>query len=654
MPARWPRIRNVGRSKRQASERLVVTIALLAALQVAVAGFPEDQIANLTTDLSSLSIEELANITVSSVSKSSEPLSRAPAAIFVISHDDIARSGARSIPEILRMAPNLHVAQISAASYAISARGFNGNLADKLLVLIDGRSVYSPLYGGVYWDIQDVMPEDIDRVEVISGPGATLWGANAVNGVINIITRKSTDTQGVLLAALAGNVSREARVQYGASASSDLTYRVYAKGLLQSAGVTMTGADANDSWSRRQGGFRVDWTPGADTVTMQGDLYGINETQPNAPNQSIAGRNLLARWQRQLNGGSQIQVQAYYDQTRRFTGNNGGGVALNMYDLEVQHNFPLGSWNNIIWGAGERISSYTITNTASILLLPASRTLHLTDAFIEDTLSLTDSVKLTLGIKTETEPYAGPQLMPSARVSWQASPKALFWSAVSRAERAPTPFDVDLVAKVGSQAFLTGSPAFQPEKLVAYEVGARAKASDRLNFSISAFYNDYDDLRSIEVAGNGNTLPLHFGNMMQGETHGVELWANYQVAVWWRLAAALNLLREGLRFKPGSSQLGGLAFAGDDPGHQASLRSYVRLSSRLNLSADLRYVGVLPDPRVPQYFELNTSLGWKPSENLDVSFSGRNLLHSRHQEFSVPPLNNAVPRSFFVEARFSL
>jgi len=639
---------------RHASERLVATMALLVALHVPVAAFAEDGAANLPTDLTNLSIEELLDVKVSSVSKSSESLSRAPAAIFVISHDDIIRSGARSIPEILRMAPNLHVAQITASSYAISARGFNGSLANKLLVLIDGRSVYSPLYAGVYWDMQDVMPEDIDRVEVISGPGATLWGANAVNGVINIITRKSSSTQGVLLAALAGNDSREARSQYGASASSDLTYRVYARGRLLSASETMNGGGANDGWSIRQGGFRADWTPGRDTVTLQGDLYGANEQRSNAPNQSVQGRNLLARWQRQLNAGSQIQVQAYYDETRRFTANNGGGFVLNTYDLEFQHSFLLARWNNIIWGAGERITAYELTNIASILLVPDSRRLHLTDVFIEDTISLTDSVKLTLGIKREMEPYAGPQIMPSARVSWQASPQALFWSAVSRAVRAPTPFDVDLVANVGSQPFLIGSSAFQPEKLMAYEVGARAKPWERLSFSISAFYNDYDDLRSLEVNPNGTVLPLRWGNMMQGETHGVELWANYQAAVWWRLSAALNFLREGLRFKPGSSQLGGIALAGDDPGHQASLRSFVRLSSSFNLSSDLRYVGVLPDPRVPQYFELDTSLGWKVSKNLDVSVSGRNLLHPRHQEFSAPPLNNEVRRSFFVEARCNL
>jgi iron complex outermembrane receptor protein len=627
-------------------------MALLIGPSFALTAVAQDEIASAAGDLSELSIEELANLTISSVSKSSEPLSRAAAAVFVISHDDIVRSGARSIPEILRLAPNLHVAQITAASYAISARGFNGSLANKLLVLIDGRSVYTPLYGGVYWDMQDVMPEDIDRVEVISGPGATLWGANAVNGVINIITRKSAQTDGALLAALAGNADREARAQYGGSPGGDLTYRVYVKGSLQSASATLTGADANDGWSRRQGGFRADWSPGADTVTLQGDLYGANERQTGAPNQSVAGRNLVSRWTHQLNGGSQVQVQAYYDETRRFSGNNGGGFVLNMYDLEVQHGFRLAQWNDIVWGAGERISSYRITNIASLLFLPDSRRLHLTNAFIQDTVSLTDLVKLTLGVKTENEAYSGSQFLPSARVSWQPSQKTFLWSAVSRAVRAPTPFDVDLVEKLGSVVFLKGSSAFQPEKLIAYEIGARAQTSESLSFSISAFYNDYDDLRSIELAANGKILPLHFGNMMQGETHGVELWANYQLAAWWRLGAALNILRESLRFKPGSSQLGGTSLAGDDPSHQASLRSSVSLSSTINLSSDLRYVGVLPNPRVPQYFEFNTSLGWKVAKYLDVSLAGRNLLHSRHQEFAAPPLNDEVPRSFFVETRW--
>jgi iron complex outermembrane recepter protein len=628
-------------------------MALLTGLSFSLAAVAENETTNVALDLTNLSIEELANVTISSVSKSSESLSRAPAAIFVISRDDILRSGARSIPEILRLAPNLHVAQITASSYAISARGFNGSLANKLLVLIDGRSVYTPLYGGVYWDMQDVMPEDIDRVEVISGPGATLWGANAVNGVINIITRKSGERTGASVAALAGNVDREARAQYDGSLSGDLTYRVYAKGSLLSASRTVTGADANDGWSRRQGGFRADWSPGADTVTLQGDLYGANEQQSGAPDQSVAGRNLLTRWTHPLNGGSQVQVQAYYDETRRFTGDNGGGFVLDMYDLEVQHDFQLANWNNIVWGAGERISAYQITNIAELLFAPSGRRLHLSDAFIQDTLSLTDVLKLTLGVKDEIEPYSGPEIMPSARISWQATQKAFVWSAVSRAVRAPTPFDVDLVEKLGSVVFLTGSSAFQPEKLVAYEVGARAQPSASVSFSISAFYNDYDDLRSIELAANGRILPLHFDNRMEGETHGVELWANYQLAAWWRLAAALTIQREGLRFKPGSAQLGGLALAGDDPSHQASLRSSVSLSDRINVSSDLRYVGVLPDPKVPQYFEFNTSLGWKASKYLEVSLSGRNLLHPRHQESSAPPLNNDVRRSGFVETRWS-
>jgi iron complex outermembrane receptor protein len=653
MPGWWPRNLEVGRRGGQADGRVLASVALLIGLSFSLTAFAKDEVADAANDLTNLSIEELANISISSVSKSSESLSKAPAAVFVISHDDILRSGARSIPEILRLAPNLHVAQITASSYAISARGFNGNLADKLLVLIDGRSVYTPLYGGVYWDMQDVMPEDIDRVEVISGPGATLWGANAVNGVINIITRKSGGRTGALVAALAGNADREARAQYDGNLGGDVTYRVYAKASLLGGLDTVAGPDANDGWSRRQAGFRGDWSAGADTVTLQGDLYGANEQQTFGPNQSVEGRNLLTRWTHQLKGGSQIQVQAYYDETRRFTGNNGGGFVLDMYDLEVQHDFQLGGWNSIIWGAGERISAYEITNLAQLLFVPDSRRLHLSDAFIQDTLSLTDAVKLTLGVKDEIEPYSGSEFMPSARVSWEVSQSALLWSAVSRAVRAPTPFDVDLVEKLGSTPFLTGSNAFQPEKLVAYEIGARAQPLASLSFSISAFYNDYDDLRSIELAANGKILPLHFDNLMEGETHGVEMWANYQLAPWWRLAAALTVQRVILDFKPGSSQLGGTALAGDDPNHQASLRSFINLSESINLSSDLRYVGLLPNPRVPQYFELNTALGWKVWKYLDVSLSGRNLLHPQHQEFSTPPINNDVPRSFFVETRWS-
>jgi iron complex outermembrane recepter protein len=499
------------------------TALLLAAATPAAAG-ADPAAPDAANPLSAFSIEELADVRISSVSKSSERLADAAAAVFVITREDIARSGATTIPEILRLAPNLEVATIDRTTYAISARGFNGDLADKLLVLIDGRTVYSPLYGGVYWDMQGVPPENIERIEVISGPGATLWGANAENGVINIITRTAGETQGTLLTAAGGNADGSAGGRYGGRLAPDLAYRIYALGFEQGSSRTDSGANAQDAWSKRQGGFRVDWTPHGDAVTVQGDIYRAPEEQPGAPELTASGRNLLGRWEHQLGGASNLQVQAYYDDVQRFSADAGGGFWLKTYDLEVQHSFQLGSRNDVIWGAGERITRYDVTGVPELLFAPASRTLHLSDVFIEDAIRLADRLKLTLGLKVEDEPFSGVALLPSARLSMKVDESTLLWSAVSRAVRSPTPFDTDLVEKSGPTVFLTGSPDFRPEKVTAYEIGTRLEPAPRLSVSLSTFYNDYDDLRSIELAPNGTILPLHFGNLMLGDTYGAELW----------------------------------------------------------------------------------------------------------------------------------
>ncbi len=604
-------------------------------------------------DLQHMSLEQLSAVQVSSVTKTAESLSSAPAAIYVISHDDIVRSGAASVPEMLRLAPNLEVAQTSASNYIITARGFNGssqaqNFSDKLLVLIDGRSVYTPLYSGVYWDIQDVLPEDVDRIEVISGPGATLWGANAVNGVINIITRKSSETQGGVLQVDAGNLERSASLRYGGKIKDDLTWRVYAKGFLSNASKTVSGAEAGDDWSKPQGGFRVDWTPADETITLQGDLYQGNESQPGAPDQYIDGRNLLARWTHAGKDGSSLQVQAYYDNTRR--GADGGGAFdLDTYDVDLQHSFALGRRNQIVWGGGYRVSDYHITNTASLLFLPESRTLQLGNVFAQDSISVTKAAMLILGLKLEDDPYSGLTALPNVRISWKVDDRAMLWAAVSRAVRSPTPFDRDVVEKLGSAVFLIGGPDFQPEKVTAYEVGARMQPSSRLSFSVSAYYNVYDNLKSIEVAPGG-FLPLRWGNMMQGDTYGVEAWGELQATDWWRLTAGVNVQHESLSFKPGASGILGVAQAGDDPHHQASLRSSMNLPHNIILDADLRYIGALPAPAVPAYVELGARIGWYATKDWEIAVSGANLLHGRHLEYT-PDASNLVLRRFSVELR---
>ena len=433
-----------------------------------------------TVALKKLSVEELMSLDVTSVSKSAEPLSGAPAAIYVITHDDAVRSGATSLPEVLRLAPNLQVVQISASNYTITARGFSGNssaqsFSDKLLVLIDGRSVYSPLYSGVYWDAQDLLIDDIERIEVISGPGATLWGANAMNGVINITTRKASDTPGAAVSVGAGNLEKGGSGQYGGSLGPDSNYRVYAKGFERSSLDLPSGVSADDGWSKVQAGFRTDWTPGNAAFTVSGDLYRANEAQLGTTDLSITGVDVLARWQQKLANGSNLEIQAYYDETQRFNGGGNGAFALNTYDLEAQHSFSFGRVNEFVWGAGDRVSTYGITNTASLLFLPDHRVLNLANAFVQDTVAIQPRLKLTVGVKLEDDPYTGTTPLPSARLAWSATDRTLLWTAVSRAIRSATPFDRDVAEYLGPTLFLVGGPDFRPEKLTYFLRGGLSR-----------------------------------------------------------------------------------------------------------------------------------------------------------------------------------
>jgi iron complex outermembrane receptor protein len=608
--------------------------------------------AQTVEQLRSMSITDLANIEVSSVSKSAEPLSDAPAAIYVITHEEIVRSGATVLPEILRLAPNLQVHQTSAAAYTLTARGLAGdpvaqNFSNKLLVLIDGRSVYTPLFSGVYWDMQDVLPQDIERIEVISGPGSTLWGANAVNGVINIITRHSSDTQGGYAEATAGNLGRSGSVRLGGRIDERTTLRVYARSLFDHETQTPAGFGADDDWSRTQAGFRLDWAASATAgLTLQGDVYGADIGRGTAQDEHLDGRNILARWTQTSASGGQLQAQAYYDRMGRVGDNNGGGFFVDTYDLDVQHSIPLNASNQLVWGGGARFSHYDIDG-ASVAFAPPSRTLNLFDVFAQDTLSLTSRASQVLGLKLEDDPYSGLTAMPSVRLAYRASDTSLVWAAASRAIRSPTPFDRDVVESQGGAVLLYGNPNFEPEKLTAYEIGARVQPTPRLSFSVSGYFNVYDDLRTVEI-DRATFFPITWGNLMHGHTWGLDAWGSYQAAPWWRLSASYSLLEKDLAFDPGATRILGVAQAGDDPRHRAMLKSSMNLGSRFTLDAALRYVSALPEPFVPAYTELNGRLAWHVSDRVELGLSGWNLLHDRHVEF---PQGNAIPRSFLVDLR---
>jgi iron complex outermembrane recepter protein len=605
-------------------------------------------------ELETLSLAQLANVEVTSVSKTAERLSRAPAAIYVITHDQIVRSGATSVAEALRLAPNLQVRRLTSASYAVSARGFGGNqgdqnFANKLLVLIDGRSVYSPLFSGVYLDAQDVLLEDIDRIEVISGPGATLWGANAMNGVVNIITRTSYLSTGTAMTVDAGNQEQRLGARYGEKLDDQTVYRVYALGYRQDALELPDRSGAHDAWQKAQGGFRMDWSRSADSFTVQGDLYRGLEDQPGTAGLHLIGANLLARWQHDTEA-SDTQLQVYFDDTQRGAPNDGSAFVLHTYDIELQQSLLLGSANRVVWGAGERLNRYAIDNSASLLFLPASRSLTLGNLFAQDTLTL-GRLALTAGLKLEDDPYSGWTFQPDARLSWMLSGSEQLWAAASRAIRAPTPFDQDVVERVGGITFLTGNPAFRPERVTAYELGYRALPASHFSVSASVFYNRYDDLRTIDLGPAPQFLPLLWGNAMAGDTYGVELWADLQVLRSWRLSPGLTTLHKELRFKPGAAQVVGVAQAGDDPSVQASLTSSVDLPRGITWDASLRYVNALPDPAARGYYEVDARLGWRVSAQLELALIGNDLLHAHHLEYPSPD-GEEIPRSFMLQIRW--
>jgi iron complex outermembrane receptor protein len=604
-------------------------------------------------DLANMTLEQLGDLEVTSVSKRPEALTEAPTSIFVITRDDIIRSGALRLPEVLRLAPNLQVAQTSASRYAIGARGMNGaqqaqNFSNKLLVLIDGRSVYTPLYSGVYWDMQDVLLQDTDRIEVISGPGATLWGANAVNGVINITSRNSAETQGLVAQAGGGGRERFANLRYGGKLGDGLTFRLYGKGFWTGDTRSLTGARVNDHWSQRQAGFRADWTASpVDRVTLQGDLYRGDEAQPGARAEPIRGGNILARWNHSLGDRGGLQLKAYYDRAERGGEVTGSGFKVDTYDIELQHSFALGSRNQVVWGGGYRTVKYLISGSQTLLFSPPGRTLRLANAFVQDQLTLTPALRLTLGAKLEDNPYIKATLLPNARLSFDATDRLTLWAAVSRAIRSATPFDRDVVEIVGGSPFLVGGADFQAEKLIAYETGLRTLISPRVSLSASAYYNDYNDLRSIEL-DPATVFPLRWGNGLEGHTYGAEVWSDVQLAPWWRISAAASYLDQKFHFKPGAAQLVGVNQVANDPKWQASLKSSMT-GGRLTADAMLRYVAALPDPRVPAYTELSGRISWTLTDQVQVSVSGRNLLHDRHQEYVE---GTAIPRKVWADIQW--
>jgi len=605
------------------------------------------------TELSRMSLEQLANVEVTSVSKSAQPLSSAAASIYVITREEILRSGVLSIPEALRLAPNLQITQLTSTEYSNGSRGFAGapdvqNFSNKILILIDGRSVYSPLFSGVAYDMLDVVMDDIDRIECISGPGATLWGANAMNGVINIITRNASDTRGTLVRLDGGPEEQAAALRYGGDVGEDAAFRVYAKYFDRGATELGNGDGAGNDWNKLQAGFRMDGGSGRNHFTVQGDYQTADQSFTGTPDVPFSGANLLGRWE---HSGDRLntRVQVFFDRVDRDRPPDGLAFDIDTYDFDLQQSATVGARHNLVWGLGRRSNDYHTQNN-NLAFVPDHRTLELTNVFLQDSITLNEELKLTAGIKFEDNSYSDWSVLPDLRLSWAPNDKTLFWLAGSRAIRAPTPFDTDVQEFVGGQLFVLGDPDFKTEKVTAYELGYRGNPDARLSVSASVFYNEYDDLRTIEVTPVV-FLPLRWGNLMEGSAYGFEAWADIQLNSWWRISPGVRTLHKRLEFSEGASQIVGVRQAGNDPSSRYYLKSSMDLR-RFTFDVMVRKVSELPDPALDDYTELNARVAWRATEKLELAVKGFNLLNETHLEYP-DPAGQAIRRSVMAELRYN-
>ena len=577
-------------------------------------------------NLADLSLEQLGDIEVTSVSKREQRLGDAPASIYVITREAIQRAGVNTLAEALRLAPNLQVARINASQYAISARGFNAATANKLLVLIDGRSVYTPLYSGVFWETQDVPLSDVERIEVVSGPGGTLWGANAVNGVINVITASARSNVGTLAQAAAGNLSQAASLRQGWRWDDGGALRAYAKYNKRRDSERASGIDANDGFEKLQLGFRADTDAASGALTLQGDAYKESITQNNAADQRHHGANLLARWARSLDDGSALNLQSYIDHSWRdvpgaYTEN------LRVLDVDLQYLLAAGESSHWTLGGGYRQADDEVGSYGVLAFLPPLRRLHWANAFAQYERTLSPATTLTLGARAEHNSYSGIEWMPSARLAWKLSPQLLLWSAASRAVRTPSRTDVELFSPPRPPYLLAGGPGFRSEIGNTLEAGLRAQPTETLSYSLTLFGSHYTSLRNYRrISANANTFILI--NAATANVYGVEAWGRWQVLRGWALQAGLTAMHE--RF----SGAGITAIApGNDPPFQGRLQSSWSVADGVDLDVSLRHVGGLRFTTVPAYNEADARLGWRCSERLELALSGRNLLHAQHREF---------------------
>jgi iron complex outermembrane receptor protein len=536
--------------------------------------------------------------------------------------------------------------------------------ANKLLVLVDGRSVYTPLNSGVNWDTVDTLLEDVDRIEVVRGPGGTLWGANAVNGVVNIITKSARETQGFYAEAGGGTLERGfGAVRYGGQAG-DLFFRLYANYFDRADFDLASGASADDDWQKGQGGFRLDWEPpGPNRVTVQGDVYNGTESDRTGDT-SLAGGNLLGRWTHDYADDAQSKLQIYYD---RFARDKDALFDIETFDADFQHQFPLGERQEIIFGAGYRLIHDNLENSPDVIFLPQSRTMQLPSAFVQDEISLLpDQLRLTLGTKVEHHYFSGWEVQPNARLAWTPDPNHTVWAAVSRAVRTPSRSEHDVRSNFST---VPGMPPevyaadmrgrVESEDVIAYELGYRVQLLERLSVDVTTFYNDYDHFATFEPRADfveTNPPPTHIVHPLEvrnkafGETYGGELAVRWQAMDWWRLDAYYNYLQIQLH-APHSLEPTAEFAERESPHHQVSLRSVMDLPRDTELDCIFRYVDSVPGFDIPSYVTMDVRFAWKPSPNWEIAIVGQNLFDNRHTEFgdavAINPSASEVPRGFY-------
>ena len=634
--------------------------------------------------LKRMSFEELMNVEITSVSRTEEPIRDAAAAVAVVTNETIRRSGATTLPDSLRLVPGIHVGEQTSSAWAVSARGFSSISSEKLLVLSDTRSLYTPFFSGVFWDSQDYLLEDVERVEVIRGPGASLWGSNAVNGVINITTRSARDTHGTFLMAGAGTFDRiRLGARYGGETAGGVNFRVFGKYLDRNAtenSVPLT----EDDWQMGHVGFRADWdgTP-RDSFTVQGDLYQgeVGQLAPAfniiglpgpAPPLEVknSGGNVLARWRRRTEEGSDLQLRAYYDYTYR--NDPSFGDTLSTFDLDLQHRFTAFSRHEILWGAAWRFMADRTRAGEIFALDPQDSDDQLFSGFIQDQVALTDTLRLTFGTKLEYNDFSGFEWQPSVRMAWAPDDRNTFWMAVSRAVRVPTRIERDIAVEItppGSNpaGFLLGNDDFDVEKLIAYEAGYRWRPRMNLSFDLATFYNHYEDLASLEIVPepfigpDGRIVfPIVNMNLTSGRTYGAELLAEWEPIDNWHLTASYSYIELALT-PSGQDQNRGAWLDGATPHNLAGLRSWITLAERFEIDAQLRYqsrIRRIPSDPTGQGFdafsELDLRFGWRVSDSLSVSLLGQNLLHDSHEEFGTPEARGRLERAAYLKAELRL